>query len=443
MIANLLEMTIYWAVFYLLYALLLSRTTFFALNRGFLLLAFIAGAILPWMNFQPLASGEPIAGIWLKAIEVGHLVVKPIEDIPAKSSEGLVWWHWLWIAGAAVALSRTLAGVWSMGRLIGRSVREARNGYVMVHTDDLHLPFSFFHFLFWSRKFQPEPGEKAQILRHEEVHIRQWHSLDVLLFELAGIVLWWHPLVYAYRTSVRQVHEYLADAAVLRTADSRQYGRLLLGPLQTGVQIAMANHFIRSQLKNRIIMMTRQHSSAQALGRYLLALPLAAFLVFSCNLEPTGETTREALPEGAGEIAGQLRDTIITFDPSTYEQTTEVVTSDIYMVVEEMPRFPGCEDEPAVERNTCAQQKMMTFLFGELRYPEKARDEKVEGTVVVQFVVDKAGNILNPKIVKGLGAGCDEEVLRVVSLMPQWVPGRQEGKPAAVQFNLPVKFKLG
>ncbi len=126
---------------------------------------------------------------------------------------------------------------------------------------------------------------------------------------------------------------------------------------------------------------------------------------------------------------------------ATDEVTTKV---QVFTVVEEMPRFPGCEDlEGTVEeKKECAEEKLLNFIYENVQYPEEARIGGIEGMVVVNFVIDKDGKILNPKILRDLEGGCGAESIRVVNLMPNWIPGTQGGKPVKVQFNLPIRFKL-
>ena len=82
------------------------------------------------------------------------------------------------------------------------------------------------------------------------------------------------------------------------------------------------------------------------------------------------------------------------------------------------------------------------FLKENIKYPLEALNKKIQGSVYVTFVINEDGSLSNIKILKGIGGGCDEEVLRVVKLMPNWKPGKQKGKPVMVQFNMPVKFTL-
>ncbi len=102
----------------------------------------------------------------------------------------------------------------------------------------------------------------------------------------------------------------------------------------------------------------------------------------------------------------------------------------IFTVVEEMPHFPGGEDA------------RYQYLAENLNYPVEARVNGIQGRVFVTFVVEKDGSISNVRVLRGIGGGCDEEAVRVVSNMPRWKPGRQRGNPVRVQFNMPLLFKL-
>jgi protein TonB len=101
----------------------------------------------------------------------------------------------------------------------------------------------------------------------------------------------------------------------------------------------------------------------------------------------------------------------------------------IFTVVEEMPSFPGGEE------------KLFEYL-SKIKYPSIARENGISGRVYVTFVVDKDGKIKDAKILRGIGGGCDEEAMRVVKSMPDWKPGRQNGRNVSVQYNLPVNFNL-
>jgi protein TonB len=137
------------------------------------------------------------------------------------------------------------------------------------------------------------------------------------------------------------------------------------------------------------------------------------------NAEPALETN-----EGPGEVV---------FDEPVAEAVAEPAEdpNKVYMLVEQQPEFPG------------GVEAMMKFVSKNMRYPPQARRMGTEGSVFVEFVVDQTGKISGTKVLKGIGSGCDEEAVRVINQMPQWKPGKQNGRAVNVRFVLPLKFVLG
>jgi TonB family protein len=119
---------------------------------------------------------------------------------------------------------------------------------------------------------------------------------------------------------------------------------------------------------------------------------------------------------------------------NSYSQTAPPVQSSdndkVFTVVENMPQFPGGEEA------------LMQFLAKNIKYPQDARKNNITGRVYVTFVVDKDGKVKDIRILRGIGGGCDEEVLRVMHMMPDWKAGSQDGSNVSVQYNLPVHFTL-
>lgn len=119
----------------------------------------------------------------------------------------------------------------------------------------------------------------------------------------------------------------------------------------------------------------------------------------------------------------------------------------IFQVVEQMPRFPGCDDAGTdAEKDACAGKKLLEYIYKNIKYPTIARENGVEGTAVISFVVEKDGSITDAKLLRDPGAGTGDEALRVVEKMNElpnkWTPGKQRNEAVRVQFNLPVKFRL-
>lgn len=102
----------------------------------------------------------------------------------------------------------------------------------------------------------------------------------------------------------------------------------------------------------------------------------------------------------------------------------------VYTSIDEMPEFPG------------GMPALMEFLGKNIEYPAEARKEDIQGRVVVKFVVCENGTLCNEEVIRGIGGGCDQEVIRVVKAMPNWKPGKQNGKAVKVYYTLPVSFKF-
>ena len=115
---------------------------------------------------------------------------------------------------------------------------------------------------------------------------------------------------------------------------------------------------------------------------------------------------------------------------TTHAQKINTPCSKVYDIVEQMPSFPG------------GQSAMMKFIADSLRYPSVVCTGGVEGRIVVRFVVDCKGNIVNPLVVRSVDPLLDREAIRLVKSMPKWIPGRQNGKPVCVIYNVPIRFKL-
>ncbi len=112
------------------------------------------------------------------------------------------------------------------------------------------------------------------------------------------------------------------------------------------------------------------------------------------------------------------------------EEEEEIIEEPVFVVVESMPSFPGGMGE------------LMKYLQKNIKFPNLAKEAGIQGRVFVSFVIEKDGSVTDVTILRGIGGGCDEEAIRVVEKMPNWIPGQQRNVPVRVSFNLPIKFTL-
>lgn len=478
------------------YALTLSRETFFQLNRWYLLSTLALGAIIPYLEIPAgwvTQAPEVASSAWLPMAEVGEMptvVVTATSASPAFNIWSVLMpFYWL---GVIFAGMRFLLGLSRILRLYFRGQKIRHATYTLVLTHPGHLPFSFGRWLFISAENHFSEAETEKIIGHELAHIRGQHTADVLLLEIFCILLWWSPAIYLYRRSLRTAREYLADHAVLRTARRKEYGHLLIRQAQSGMQPALANHFFHSQLKKPIKMMTKTKSGKSALAKYLTVSPLLvlAMLLFAnreavaqvsivekSSMELSPNEDYHIVSKGPAEfvlsdskenqplyfIDGKevAQTALAALDPNEIEQVDVlkgepaikakgahaehgavlITTKKIKGDPDEMPLFPGCEEIDMKARRDCAQKKLSEFIVANLKYPQSAKDAKLEGFVVASFVVNADGSIGKTEIItKTFCKACEEEVQRVIDLMPRWVPAKKDGKAVAAKVILPVKF---
>lgn len=289
---------------------------------------------------------------------------------------------------------RLVYGLLRIALLQRRSQRHWHQGYQVMLTDYVHLPFSFLGTLYWSRQVCLEGEEAEVMLRHEQTHIRQQHSLDVLLFELLSIAFWCRPFIHLLKKDLRAVHEYLADAQVLQHTSKKQYGQLLLRHHSSGSSLAFSHSFSQTQLKKRFVMMIKSPSRRLALLKYSLTLPLGAFLLLLFAAAPVKAQDAPAPPP------------LPPPPPPALNQADAQNTDEVFKVVEDMPSFPGCEDKIGQDDyHSCSQMAMLQYIYENIRYPEEAKQSAIQGTIVVRFIVEKDGSLTDIVVVRDVGGG--------------------------------------
>ena len=275
-----LKANLYGLLFAGCYWLLLRRHTFFSINRAYLLLSAVLSLLLPLVSF-PTQTVETLPNLdWpvpvgVIALPVTTLAVQPIETLPTNPATD---WEQmgLMIYGliALILLMRVLIRVGRLVWLIRRSPRQAGDDYVLVQPNDPGIPtFSFFGYMV----LNPADSHNKLITDHEVVHIRQYHSVDVVGMSLLRAVFWACPTLWLLDRLLRQVHEFLADKQTNQPTD---YARFLI-EYTFGVRPdTLTNGFFNpSLLKQRILMLRQRATTRWALGKYVLVIPLAMALL--------------------------------------------------------------------------------------------------------------------------------------------------------------------
>lgn len=459
MIIYFIKLNVALALLFGFYKVAFARDTFFAWRRAALIGIYLMATAVPGLNMAYwIASNSEAHSVAAAYAQV----VLPAVSVQARPDTATYWQpllFWGYMAVVLLLLIRFAVQLFSIYRLARKCPAMEVNG-VRVHVlTGEQGPFSFFRMIFLNPS-RHSREELEEILLHEQTHCRQLHSADVLLCELYAIAFWLNPFVWLMRREVRINLEYMADHRVLsHGTDSKSYQYHLVGLTYHKNVATISNNFNVLPLKQRIKMMNKQRSKGIKKAKYLLFAPLAATLLLVSNIETVARSIKtsmgevpvlgkmvKAIAESDGQstsvaLMNQQADGATVSDAATAEElpmqetvqpATSVLPGDTakakeYIAVDQMPSFKG---------------NVNVWIMQNLKYPAEAVKNNEHGRVVVRFLVSKTGKVIKPAVIRGVSPALDAEALRIVSSMPDWNPGYQDGKPADVWFVLPVSFSM-
>ncbi len=286
----LLKACICMGLFYGFYHLVLRKENFFELNRGYLVGSVLLSLLIPYFQVTLTTVKDSAATIYLGLDE---LVVEEISSVIAVE-EASTWGFdklllVIYLVGVAALLLKMLISLSYILHLRMWNRVERKDGYIIVKITQNHPVFSFLNMIFWSEQLDYTEEEKQQILLHELVHIQQRHSLDILFFELINMLFWFNPLMYLYKQSLKNTHEFIADYHLYQKHRFQiRYVDLLMKEAKTqrANSLPVVHTFFNNQLKKRLIMISNTNKPSSKF-KLLACLPIVAMLIitFSCNKE--------------------------------------------------------------------------------------------------------------------------------------------------------------
>lgn len=429
MLAYFLKVNVAIVLFYAFYRLFFYKDTFFGWRRTALLCFFALSAACPLLNIQTwIASQEPMAAMadLYASVLLPELTLTPQTESVASwkivilNFTGIVYWGIV-----ATLFIRFLIQLGGIIRLTYQCKVREINGNIVHLLDRPNGPFSFFHWIFIHMDSHSKE-EIDEILTHEQTHVRQWHSVDVIISEVVCILCWFNPFAWLMKREIRTNLEYMADARVLENGyDSKTYQYHLLGLSHHKAAVTIYNSFNVLPLKKRIKMMNKKRTKEIGRTKYLMFLPLAALLMIVSNIETVARTTEKFAADVMENAAPEM-----TTSPLPVVQDTVDISNAVFEIVEVMPVFPG------------GMSALMKYLGENIKYPEEAKKKNMQGRVYVAFIVNQDGSISDTRIIRGASPLLDAEALRVIGSMPKWKPGMQKGKAVRVQYSVPVVFSL-
>ena len=483
MIHYLIQTVVFQLLFLVAYDLFLKKETFFNWNRWYLLGTAILSLVLPFVQIAAINEQiSPELRVQLPAVFIGGEGFVP----RAPNPETFVFpWELLWQIGML------LMGIWFMYKLL-KIVNLRRKGqrtrlkdFILVILPESKAAFSFFRTIFLGASLAPK--QREMILLHEQVHVKERHTLDQLFFEMLRIVFWFNPLVYMYQSRMTSLQEFIADSKVAQAQGKSAYYQELLSQVFQTENVSFINTFFNhSLIKKRINMLQKSRSSRSKLLKFAILLPmLAMMLVYtSCseeNAEPDAITAKSSddadvmakiveLSE-AIMVKGNLTDeemralqflaTPAKEGDKIYESIDQYLAETKGMVVEgqelhfdeseaiaftlldEVPVYPGCEGLSFEEAKVCFQTKLTQFIVQNFDV-DALKDQGITGRqrIATKFVIDTNGDVQNIAA-KSSSAALIEVTKQVLNTIPRLTPGMKDGKTVAVHYSLPIIFDAG
>ncbi len=289
------QVVLFQLLFLVVYQLWLRKETFFNYNRWYLLGVSALALVLPFIKIQifnrviPQQIMAQLPAIFIGGNPINNTnVFETSIFIENTNTSFEINYFLFWVIGMCMATLYFSFKLYKLYQLQQNSTKLKQEGYVLVQLQNSTDAFSFFKHIFLGN--QLNQNQQNDILKHEKTHVKQWHSADLLWFELLRIVFWFNPLVYVFQKQITEVHEFIADKTVAK--NKTQYYKNLLSQTFGVQQLSIINQFYSSSLiKKRIIMLSKQQSKSKKLVKYLSIIPLVIGMLFyvSCsdNLEDT------------------------------------------------------------------------------------------------------------------------------------------------------------
>ncbi|RYF20504.1 MAG: TonB family protein [Flavobacteriales bacterium] len=416
----LLQVNIYLVIFYCFYKLLLDKETYFVLNRIYLIASGALAFAIPFLRFEWFSKHEVTQQIYVGVDQLNDYVtqVSVVNDTATDFNWGNLIVS-IYLLGVVIFTAKFIYQLLAVKKLLNNISKGAA-------------------FSFLSKKVvASDVPEAATVNLHEEVHVKQLHTIDVLFFEFIGIFNWFNPIVYVYKKTVKNIHEFLADEAAAKfQGDKETYSLLLLSQAFGVSPSSLTNGFFtKSLIKKRIYMLHKERSTKAAVLKYGLFVP-----IFAVTLVLSSATIRknDHLLNMAGKIPLNEVNTVVETvmeaplsvvnlaPPPAPKQNEEKLTS-----LTEVSVIKNSSPDADKKANWSAFYK---HLASHIKYPAQAADNRTQGLAVVNFQVNN-GKIANITVSNRLGEGLEEEIVKHINSFDSY-----ENKDG--NYSLKVDFRL-
>ncbi|MFB3385866.1 M56 family metallopeptidase [Flavobacterium sp. LAR06] len=404
MITYLLKSGLLLVIFYAVYKLALENEKMFRFNRVYLIGSLIFSFVIPLQLF----SIKPLFSTPISVVQLDGIVIQTNEKVSDQINYYQILIYTLGIIYTLVAIVlifRFIKNLYSFYKNIKYNQIQIVNDQKIVLVKESILPHSFWNAIFINNDEFENGKIPSELIVHEQAHIKQKHSLDILFIEILQIIFWFNPLIILFKKAIKLNHEFLADQAVNEQFESvSTYQSLLLDIAYNKTNIALASNINYLITKKRFLMMTKEESPLKIILKVFTVGIVSVLMLFIFSTD--------AVAQEVSKIENKSKD---------FRMTTDVDVK---------PEFPGGIVE------------FYKFVGQNYRIPEELSKNKTNGKVYLQFMIEKDGSLSEITILRDkLGYGAGEEAVRVLKLSPKWIPASDKGKPVRVMYSLPITIQ--
>lgn len=281
-------------LFYLMYVLFLRKETFFVSNRLYLILGLLISLCLPLITFTKTIWIEPtpVPEFYQETTTVNSDYIEvPIQETPIDWSLILTT---AYVVICVLILAKIGIEIASFYKRIRKHNQQKEADFTLIHSNTTENPFSFFHYIVINPHLFSE-SELQHILTHESIHVKQKHSIDVLLGKLFCAVFWVNPIIWLYRKAMLQNLEFIADSETFQQIENKyEYQKTLLKVVTHQHDLSITNQFYQSLIKKRIVMLHTNQSHKRNAWKYATILPLLVGFMLLFQIETVAQVKEKS-----------------------------------------------------------------------------------------------------------------------------------------------------
>ena len=417
------------SAFLLIYYFVFEREKMHTFKRFYLLLSLVFSFLVPLFTYEFQAENSAV----LLSNTLQKVVLPTLEINSQKNQYATI----LYSVYGVITSLLFCRFFWNLF-----SIHQSRRNATVINYENAKLalvnasilPYTFGSTIFVSKESYESQNIEAELFTHELTHVREKHTLDVLLIELLKTVFWFNPLLILYKRSIQLNHEFLADQKVIFSQNNVSiYQQLLLSNTVQPFNFCLTSNltsFLKT--KKRFIMMTKTTSLRTQLLKKAVVAPLfltlfivGSSITFAQNA-PATKVDKKELKTNSVEEQKLYEEYLKKYEETKNGKAIQNSNDIVYNSAEIKPDFPG------------GIQAFYEFVGNNYKMPDV---KDLKGKVYIKFIVEEDGSLNNFEIMRDIGHGTGEEAIRVLKLSPKWIPGEVEGNKVRTQFSLPISIQ--